>query len=118
LQNLLSNAAKYTEPGGRIVVKVRRDNAVAVISVCDTGIGIAAEDLGEIFELYMQLGQDRTRLPAGGLGVGLYLVRLLVEAHGGNIEATSAGRGCGSEFTVRLPCQPLRCGSSLLPDGR
>jgi signal transduction histidine kinase len=106
LQNLLCNAAKYTEPGGRIVVNVRRDAAVAVITVSDTGIGIAAEDLNEIFELYVQLGQDRTRLSSEGLGVGLYLVRLLVEAHGGNILASSAGRGCGSEFVVRLPCKP------------
>jgi signal transduction histidine kinase len=104
LQNLLGNAAKYTEPGGRIVVKVRRDDAVAEITVSDTGIGIAREDLSEIFELYVQVRHGEGRGPGEGLGIGLYLVRLVVEAHGGNIEASSAGRGCGSQFTIRLPC--------------
>jgi signal transduction histidine kinase len=104
LQDLIGNAVKYTEPGGKIAVSSMRDGNTAVISVKDNGAGIAAADLDAIFDLYVQLSDGRDRIATEGLGVGLYLVRLLVDAHGGSIEAQSAGRGRGSEFTVRLPC--------------
>jgi signal transduction histidine kinase len=111
LQNLFGNAVKYTEPGGRIVVTSRRDGNNAVITVKDNGAGIATADLEAIFDLYVQLSDGRARGAADGLGVGLYLVRLLVDAQGGSIEAQSAGLGRGSEFTVRLPCH----GHAALP---
>ena len=108
LQNLISNAAKYTEPGGRIGVKVRRDAADAVITVSDTGIGILPTELDAIFDLYMQIGPAGSNVAAGGLGIGLYLARVVVEGHGGSIRALSAGLGCGSELIVRLPCRAPR----------
>jgi PAS domain S-box-containing protein len=102
LGNLLQNAVKYTEPGGRIalVADVRDDQLV--ISVSDTGIGIDPEILPHVFDLFAQADKslDRSR---GGLGIGLTLVRRLVELHGGSVEARSAGSGKGSEFEVRLP---------------
>ena len=104
LQNLIGNAAKYTDPGGRIDVRVTRDGTDAVVTVSDNGVGLDAAQLEAIFELYVQLGQSPRRLAVGGLGVGLYLTRLVVEGHGGTIQATSEGPGLGSEFTVRLPC--------------
>ena len=100
--NLLNNAAKYTEPGGRIEVAVRRERDDVVLSVRDNGVGIAPESLGEIFELFRQAPATRERSP-GGLGVGLTLVKRLVELHGGSVEALSAGPQCGSEIIVRLP---------------
>jgi PAS domain S-box-containing protein len=102
VSNLLNNAAKYTNPGGRIEVRAWQEEGDAVISVRDTGIGIAREDLGRVFELFSQLHGDPSRSP-GGLGVGLSLVRGLVHMHGGTVEARSAGPGRGSEFVVRLP---------------
>lgn len=100
--NLLANAAKYTEPGGRVAVVVDRLDDAAVVRVTDTGIGIAPELLPRIFELFVQAGQalDRSR---GGLGIGLTLVKELVELHGGSVQASSAGVGQGAEFVVRLP---------------
>ncbi len=106
LQNLLSNAAKYTNPAGQIRIDARRDGDEVVVSVSDTGIGIAPDQLDAIFELYAQAGQAATERSAGGLGIGLYLARSIVEAHGGTIRALSAGPGRGSEFIVRLPCNP------------
>ncbi len=100
--NIISNAAKYTPPGGRIeVVAARRDHEVA-LSVRDNGVGISADMMPRIFDLFTQT-QGQIRLSEGGLGIGLALVRKLVELHGGRVEAHSAGVGCGSEFVVWLP---------------
>jgi PAS domain S-box-containing protein len=102
LGNLLSNAAKYTPQGGHIRVAARREDGQVVIDVQDNGIGIAAESLPEVFEMFTQVARsiDRSK---GGLGIGLALVRHLVELHGGSVVAASAGPGLGSCFTVRLP---------------
>jgi signal transduction histidine kinase/ActR/RegA family two-component response regulator len=106
LSNLLSNAAKYMEPGGRIYVKLARDRDEAVLRVIDEGIGIPPEDLPRVFELFSQVRAHQGRAQ-GGLGIGLSLVRSLVELHRGTITAYSAGPGRGSVFTVRLPlCGP------------
>jgi signal transduction histidine kinase/ActR/RegA family two-component response regulator len=100
--NLLTNAAKYTEPGGRITVRTERHGDEVVIRVRDTGIGIAPEMLPNVFQMFVQERQaiDRAR---GGLGLGLSIVRSLIELHGGAVSAHSEGRGKGSEFAIRLP---------------
>jgi PAS domain S-box-containing protein len=100
--NLLNNAVKYTEPGGQITLTVAREDGQAVLRVRDTGIGISPEMQQTVFDLFVQVDHslDRAR---GGLGIGLTLVRSLVELHGGTIAVHSAGHGLGSEFTVRLP---------------
>jgi signal transduction histidine kinase len=100
--NLLNNAAKFTERGGRIGVKAFRKPGEAVLEVSDTGPGIAPELLPRVFELFMQgeRGLDRSE---GGLGIGLTIVKSLVELHGGTIQVQSPGLGGGSQFTVRLP---------------
>jgi CheY-like chemotaxis protein len=102
LVNLLNNATKYTDRGGRIVVSARREGEELCVSVRDSGIGIEAEMLPHVFDLFTQVDDslDRSR---GGLGIGLTLVRRLAELHGGSVRATSEGLGKGSEFTVRLP---------------
>jgi signal transduction histidine kinase len=100
--NLLNNAAKYTEPGGRIGIAGNRQGADAVIRVWDNGIGIAPEMLPLIFEIFAQAKPALER-SQGGLGIGLSLARGVVELHGGRIEAHSSGPGKGSEFVVRLP---------------
>ena len=100
--NLLNNAARYTDPGGRVSISVRREEASAVVSVEDNGIGIAAEALPGVFDLFTQ-GEARGDRGQTGLGIGLTLARSLAEMHGGSITAASAGRGRGSVFTVRLP---------------
>jgi PAS domain S-box-containing protein len=105
LTNLLNNAAKYTEPGGKIGLYVEAENNSALIRVCDTGIGIPPEVLPGVFELFMQGGATQEQAE-GGLGVGLSLVRSLVEMHGGTVRAFSEGRNQGSEFTIRLPRAP------------
>jgi len=102
LANLLTNAAKYTEPGGRIELAVRREGGEAVASVKDTGVGLAPEMLSRVFEMFTQVDASVTR-SQGGLGIGLTIVKRLVEMHGGRIEARSEGAGRGSEFLVRLP---------------
>jgi signal transduction histidine kinase len=104
--NLLSNAVKYTPPGGVITLSVRPVGDEAVLTVEDTGIGIDAALLPRVFDLFVQGAQmlDRTR---GGLGLGLTLVKRLVELHGGRVEAASEGPGRGSRFTVRFPAIPL-----------
>jgi len=100
--NLLTNAAKYTEPQGQIWLSAERINGDSVLTVRDDGIGIAPEMLNQVFELFMQV--DHTaKLSQGGLGIGLTLVRNLVELHGGRVEAFSQGLGTGSEFVVHLP---------------
>jgi PAS domain S-box-containing protein len=102
VSNLLNNAAKYTEDGGRVALAVGREGGEAVIRVRDTGVGIPAEMLGEVFDLFVQVdrGLDRAH---GGLGIGLTLVKSLAEMHGGRVTAHSDGPGRGSEFVVRLP---------------
>jgi len=100
--NLLDNAAKYTDPGGQIWLSVAREGNEVVIQVRDSGIGIAPKILPRVFDLFVQADQSLAR-SRGGLGIGLTLVRSLVEMHGGNVRATSAGLGQGSEFVVRLP---------------
>ncbi|HEY5383062.1 MAG TPA: ATP-binding protein, partial [Candidatus Paceibacterota bacterium] len=99
--NLLNNAAKYTNPNGLIELIARREEGMAVIRVRDKGIGIPKHMLKRIFEPFFQI--ERGKLATEGLGVGLPLTRQLVEMHDGSIEATSQGKGHGSEFIVRLP---------------
>ena len=104
--NLLTNAARYTPEGGRIWLKAALENGdEAVIRVCDTGLGIAPEVLPRIFDMFAQADQGLAH-SHGGLGIGLTMVKRLVEMHGGNVEARSAGLGQGSEFIVRLPALP------------
>jgi PAS domain S-box-containing protein len=100
--NLLTNAVKYTEADGRIDVVLAREDDEAVLRVRDTGMGIAPELLPHVFDLFTQSARTLDRAQ-GGLGVGLTIVRRLVEMHGGNVSAASSGVGRGSEFTVRLP---------------
>jgi signal transduction histidine kinase len=100
--NLLSNAARYTDRGGQIRLTVRPEGGHAVIRVRDTGIGIRPEMLTHIFEMFVQ-ADHRSKAAAGGMGIGLTLVRSLVELHGGTVEAHSDGPRRGSEFVVRLP---------------
>ncbi len=100
--NLLNNAAKYTEEGGHIWLSVERDGGEAVVRVRDNGVGIPAEMLPSVFEPFTQVDRSLDR-SQGGLGIGLTLVRRLMELHGGRAEARSDGPGKGSEFTVRLP---------------
>jgi PAS domain S-box-containing protein len=99
--NLLNNAAKYTGRGGQIRLEVRREKNTAVISVRDSGIGISADMLPHIFDMFSRA--NRGGHAGGGLGIGLALARSLVQMHGGRIEAHSEGAGRGSEFIVRLP---------------
>lgn len=101
VSNLLNNAAKYTPEGGRIALKVRVDGPEAVLSVSDTGVGIAPDALGKVFEMFAQV--PSAGKPQGGLGIGLSLVQSLVALHGGSVTAASPGPGQGSTFTVRLP---------------
>ena len=102
VSNLLTNAAKYTPPGGRVTVRGAEDDGQIVLRVRDTGIGIAPEVLPRIFDLFVQERQaiDRSQ---GGLGLGLTIVRNLIQGHGGTVSAHSDGPGLGSEFVVRLP---------------
>jgi PAS domain S-box-containing protein len=110
LTNLLNNAAKYTDPGGHVWLTAERDGDEVVVRVRDTGIGIAPDMLPCIFDLFVQV-ERRLERSQGGLGIGLTLVRRLVEMHGGTVTAHSDGPGKGSEFIVRLPTlspkQPL-----------
>jgi signal transduction histidine kinase len=99
---LLNNAAKYSDRGGRIRLAAERHGDEVRVSVRDTGIGIAADQLPRLFEMFSQVGSALER-SQGGLGIGLSLVKRLVEMHGGRIEARSEGLGRGSEFVVRLP---------------
>jgi signal transduction histidine kinase/CheY-like chemotaxis protein len=103
--NLLSNAAKYTDRGGTITVTAARDGHAAVIRVRDDGMGIAPEVLPRVFDLFMQGTRSLAR-SEGGLGVGLTVVRRIVELHGGTVTALSAGLGTGTEFVIRLPALP------------
>ncbi|HEX2538335.1 MAG TPA: ATP-binding protein, partial [Pseudolabrys sp.] len=107
LSNLLTNAAKYTDPGGRIVLQLQRTDTDVVFSVTDSGIGMPAAALPTIFEMFSQVNSaiDRSE---GGLGIGLALVKGLVSMHGGTVEASSEGAGRGSTFTIRLPGSSVR----------
>jgi CheY-like chemotaxis protein len=107
LANLLNNAAKYTEPGGRIELLAACDAEAVVVRVRDNGLGIAPEHLAHVFDLFAQADRSLSRAQ-GGLGIGLTLVRSLVELHGGSVSARSGGIGAGSEFEVRLPLHPLQ----------
>jgi len=102
ITNLLNNAARYTERGGRIWLDAQRDGDYAVISVRDNGAGIAPEVLPRLFEMFVHADASHEGA-ARGLGVGLTLARRIVELHAGTIQARSDGRGKGSEFTVRIP---------------
>ncbi len=106
LSNLLTNAAKYTDPEGQIRVTARCEGDNVVIRVADSGIGISAAALPKVFNMFSQVHSTTDR-SEGGLGIGLALAQGLIELHGGSIEAQSAGLGCGSEFTVRLPRRAL-----------
>jgi signal transduction histidine kinase/CheY-like chemotaxis protein len=100
--NLLNNAARYTEQGGHIWLTAERHGGEVMVKVRDTGLGIPADMLPKIFEMFTQVDRSLER-SQGGLGIGLTLVKRLVEMHGGSVEARSDGPGKGSEFTVRLP---------------
>jgi PAS domain S-box-containing protein len=102
LVNLLVNAARYTPVGGHIALSVSREGAVAVIRVKDDGVGIPRDMLTRVFDLFTRLESGK-KFSADGLGIGLALIRRLVEAHGGSVQAFSEGEGQGSEFVVRLP---------------
>jgi CheY-like chemotaxis protein len=118
LTNLLDNAARYTEPNGEIVLSASQEKNCIAIRVKDNGVGIPAESLPIIFDLFTR-GHRSVERPQGGLGIGLTLVRELAEMHGGSVEAKSEGANRGSEFTVRLPLlssawhtpQPLKRGA-------
>jgi PAS domain S-box-containing protein len=100
--NLLTNAAKYTDRGGKIQVTLRRDGEQAVVRVTDSGIGIPVSELPNVFELFSQVRSHQGRT-GGGLGIGLSIVRSIVAVHGGHVEAESKGLGTGSTFAVYLP---------------
>jgi PAS domain S-box-containing protein len=103
--NLLNNASKFTPPGGRISVGTHREDFSAVILVRDSGIGIPPEDLRRVFDMFVQLDPANPR-SQGGLGLGLNLAKHIVEKHGGTIGVASAGKGLGTEFTIRIPLGP------------
>jgi PAS domain S-box-containing protein len=112
LSNLLTNAAKYTDPGGRIAVRATLTADELMLSVTDTGIGFDPVVVPKMFEMFSQIdsGIDRAE---GGLGIGLALVRGLVGLHGGTVSATSPGPGSGSEFTIHLPRSVVVAGGSV-----
>jgi signal transduction histidine kinase len=103
LQNVLSNAVKFSNPDGEIRLRADRAGDEICITVSDDGVGIAAADIASIFQLFKP-GDPRRH--SAGLGMGLYLARQMIEAHGGSITATSPGAGLGSTFTIRVPCSP------------
>jgi PAS domain S-box-containing protein len=112
--NLLNNAAKYTDTGGRIWFDVRRDGDQVVAAVRDTGIGIPADALPRVFDMFSQAHRSAGR-GQGGLGIGLTMVHSLVEMHHGTVEARSAGPDQGSEFIVRLPLAPEDAAGDVVP---
>ena len=101
IDNLLDNAVKFTPAGGKIAVRLGREANMAVLRVSDEGVGLSAEESGRVFELFVQ--GERSPRKGGGLGIGLALVRQLVEAHGGSVRASSKGEGKGATFEVKLP---------------
>ena len=118
LANLLNNAAKYTDEGGRIWLSAGTEGGEVVIRVRDNGVGIAPEMQPKLFDLFAQVDTSVDR-SHGGLGIGLAIVRMLVEMHGGRVSATSEGPGKGSEFTIRLSLSPHEADTGserLLPE--
>ncbi len=115
--NLLSNAVKFTPAGGEVGVRLEREGANATITVSDTGVGIKPEFLPFVFDRFRQFEGGTTR-PSGGLGLGLAIVRHLVESHGGTVSAASRGKGQGATFIVTLPLTPASEGSSEVERGR
>lgn len=103
LNNLIANACKYTDKRGHIYIRAQRHGARVSIVVSDSGVGIPAAQLESVFGLFAQAGQDGPL--QAGLGLGLYLARRFVEAHGGTVTAASAGENRGSEFTILVPCE-------------
>ena len=116
LANLLNNAAKYTDPGGQIWLSVERELDHATVRVRDNGIGIPPHMLGSIFNLFTQVDRSLDR-SQGGLGIGLTLVRHLVEMHGGKVSVSSPGPGLGSEFLVQLPLLIEQTTTAVQPGG-
>ena len=114
--NLLNNAAKYTPDGGRIALVAAREDGIVRVEVRDDGVGIAADTLPDVFEMFSQVGRNLDR-SQGGLGIGLTLVRRLTEMHGGSVEAVSAGLGHGSTFIVRVPLLPGPAGHDAPLEG-
>ncbi|KQW51341.1 MULTISPECIES: ATP-binding protein [unclassified Roseateles] len=114
LVNLLSNAAKYTDPGGDIAVELAREGDEAVLQVRDSGAGIAADMLPVVFDLFVQSSRTLDRAQ-GGLGIGLSVVRRLVEMHGGRVSARSPGVGKGASFEIRLPLSMQLAWAELPP---
>jgi CheY-like chemotaxis protein len=112
--NLLNNSAKYTDAGGQIWLTVRREGNHVLVSVRDTGIGMSDAMLPVVFEMFMQADRATNRTQ-GGLGIGLTLVKRLVEMHGGSVAAYSAGEGQGSEFIVSLPIAAAPTSKVTLP---
>ena len=112
--NLLSNAAKYSEPGSAITVRATREGGQVLVSVRDEGAGIAPDMIDRVFEMFAQQEQTLAR-SAGGLGLGLTIVRSLVELHGGSVSANSAGLGQGSEFCVSLPAAHAQASAAQAP---
>jgi CheY-like chemotaxis protein len=104
LGNLIQNAAKFTDPGGRVTVSAESDRDSVVVEIRDTGIGMSPETAASAFDFFSQSESSRDR-SRGGLGLGLALARGLVELHGGHLRADSEGPGCGSRFTIRLPLE-------------
>ncbi len=119
ISNILANAAKYTDEGGEIRINLRKEGGFAVLSVRDNGIGISADTLPRVFDLFVQSERTLDR-SQGGLGIGLSVVRRLVEMHGGEVTAHSPGLGLGSTFEIRLPCvpPPARTEPFILPRQR
>jgi signal transduction histidine kinase len=115
--NLLNNAAKYTEDGGYISLSVEHSGAEVVVRVRDSGMGISPETLPKIFELFVQ-GERTLDRAQGGLGIGLTVVRRLIELHSGSVRAFSEGLGRGSEFVVRLPTATRLASSAICPQSQ
>jgi len=115
VMNLLENAAKYTEPGGQVHLSLEHREGEAILSLRDDGIGLAADTLESIFDLFTQVDGSLAR-SGGGLGIGLNLVRRVLELHGGRIQAHSAGLGKGTEFIVRIPGGPQRPDTKALQE--
>jgi PAS domain S-box-containing protein len=103
LGNILGNAAKYTADGGHISVSARQHDRMVIIEIADTGVGIPPAMLEQVFDMFAQVNKSDSGRSQGGLGIGLAIVKLLIEMHGGSVAAASAGVGHGSTFTVRLP---------------